>query len=183
MVMTDEEVDARLNSADNLAKRLVVLSLAKKHEGDVSIPTEVKKLIGVLAQGDESQASIGRAFGVSQVTVSHASRGLVGSRHDEDLSKAIADGKADRRNAVAEVEESAHNLALDAMVGALTKLKDNIKAVDKPKDLARIASDMSKISRNIKDSNKESASVTSNVQVLLYSGQQKNERDYEVIDA
>lgn len=185
MILDNEEADARLNNPNNLflkiretprEKLVEILPMPSggRKEGDKAIPPRVRELLGSLAhETDDTQKEIASVFGVSQVTVSDASRGLIGDRLDEDLAEKV-DLSKDKK------EDKAHNLALDALVGSLGIVNDKIKEVDTPLKAARLASDMSKIVANLKG--KEQPSAVSNVKVVLFAPSIKQETHYETAE-
>jgi hypothetical protein len=186
MIMTDEEVDARLNSENNLVNRLKVIKEIPKPgrtEGAKGIPLEVKKLIGVLANNsDETQQEIADVFGVSNVTVSNSARGLSsGGTKNDALAKTVNEHRP-----VSKIDD-AHDKALDALVATLGTLGGRLTKTDdgtiKTRDLARIASDMSRVASNLKPAEKQSDPLAVNTQVVVYMPHQKKETDYDVIDA
>lgn len=181
MILSESEVNERLDSTSNLMIRLKSLSNRVEHriipqggrtEGSVNIPPMVRELIGSLAnEGNDTQSEIAEAFGVSQPTVSGSSRGLVGLRKEDGLREKVTETKIN----------DAHDLALDAMVSSLTKLGGKMEEVEDPMKLAKIASEMSKITANIKP--KDAPSAT-NVQVVLFApNRMKRENEYESIPA
>jgi hypothetical protein len=193
MILTDEEMDERLNSPDNLATNLVEVRSMRANSGrtvgSTKIPPALRSLIGSIAvQGNEPQADVAEVFGVAISTVNLASRGLI--RNDGPLQKDLVedlDEAKDRANTnkKATVDE-AHEAAVDAMVASLsiltTKLKSDEGQTLKPKELSRIAADMSKVvSGNKKDD--PASNIINNTKVIVYSPAQNKERAYEVIEA
>lgn len=182
MILKDEEVDARLVSPSNLLNQLkeklnqssvTVKPYPKggRKEGDTAIPPLVRELISSLAQ-NEDQSSVADAFGVSQPTVSGASRGLVGDRKEFEVN----DVKRDE----------AHELALDCLMSSLGALSPALEKakVDQsisPTKLSRIAADMSKIATSIKGD--KNSGTTNNTQVIIMAPTQKKLSDFDFIEA
>lgn len=178
-----EETDAldRINSVDNLINRLKVRVLPHggRKEGDIAIPEPVRHLLGSLAnESEESQAQIAELFGVSQVTVSDAKRGLVGDRYDEDLDE--SNQKSTKRTAD-DAHDSALNCLMETLTGLGGKLKEESKSM-KAKDLSKIATDMSRVIGQLKPADKNGDQIN-NTQVIVYQPVQRKENQYEVIDA
>lgn len=178
-----EETDAldRINSENNLINRLRVKILPHggRKEGQIAIPEPVRHLLGSLAnESEESQAQIAELFGVSQVTVSDAKRGLVGDRYDEDLDE--SNEKVTKKTA-----DDAHEAALDCLMDTLSGLSGKIKTESstlKAKDLSKIATDMSRVMGSLKPAEKSGDNIN-NTQVIVYQPVQRKEAQYEVIDA
>lgn len=185
MILNELEADTRLSSPDNLINIIVNKPNTNlKQEGDTSIPPLVRKLIGVIAnRSEETQSEIANTFGVSQPTVSGASRGLVGERIDRDLALATREARTSNAKEVKEKTEEAHELALDSLVSSLNHLNPKLQNIHDPKVLSRVASDMAKITANLASSKRiNEAGVVNNTQVVLFGVQQRKESAYETID-
>jgi hypothetical protein len=179
MILTDEEVETRLESTDNLINRLSNRSIQHIAKRETDNPghlgNRIRELIGHVANnGPESQQAIADTFGVGKATVNHASRGLIGNRLDSDLAEKV--------RAREDKQDTAHDEALDLMVNCITGIKK--KLIDdtniKPEKLSRIASDMSKIVGIIRG---ENDTKTPRMNVIIYKPEVKNEKDYDYIDA
>lgn len=192
MILSDDEASARLASAGNLSNQLVEIRKLKeggKKLGQVSVPLALRSLIGSLAvQGNENQSDIAEAFGVSQPSVSAYSRGLVGDRLDADLMQnkvATEESIEEEKKATIDL---AHQEALDVMMlslkGITAKMKDPEEVgLMKPKELSRIATDMSKIVSVATGQDKDKGNVINNTKVIVYAPQQRREDSYDVIEA
>jgi predicted transcriptional regulator len=179
MIMNDAEVQERLESPNNLVNRMVEIRKINPDRGKRgdAVPEKVRELIGTLAnESDETQDEIAKSFGVTQALVSQTSRGMVDSRLNSKLALAT-------RNSKKEKEESAHDLALDAMVSSLSGITpEKVATIDDPIKLARLAESMSRISSNIKGKNEDSGTKVA-VQVVLFSPtKQKDEDEYETVN-
>lgn len=180
MILTDEELESKLSSPDNLLNQLnsnvEVQRIEKNHKGvgDKNVPPMVRSLIASVANSsDETQKEIGATFGISHTTVSKTARGLIDNRKDEALTKVIG--------GVKERLETAHDLALDNLVESLSVLGSKLDKIDKPEKLAAVAERMSNVVRSLTGNSKDD-NVTS-VRVILMAPVQKLEKNYEVIDA
>lgn len=182
MILTDEEVEQRLTSPQNLLNKVqIVRATQKKNVGDTAVPTEVKGLLARLSiDGAESDSIIAKVFGVSQPTVSNAARGLVGDRLDDELAETVGNVKA----AIKEKTENAHNAALDSLVISLGKAKPLLESGIglSVQDLTRTAKDMSIVVANLKKSGVEDVGTTNNTVVILHPPERRNEKAYEVLD-
>jgi predicted transcriptional regulator len=175
MILTDEEVEARLNSDKNL-----VVVLEKKNggrtAGATNIPASVRELIAITAnKTNGTQKEIAEEFGVDPSSVSEIKKGLVGGRLDGHLAEV---GK----NAAQQKEDDAHSSALDALLTTISVLQP--KLVDpeiKATDLSKIASNMAKVASSLKP--KESGPSTfNNTQVILMRPQQKTLNKYDFVE-
>lgn len=181
MILTDEELEDRISSPDNLINSVIVREIAKggKVFGDSNIPPLVRDLIGIVgATSNEKQIDIANEFGVSQPTVSTNSRGMLSETFSKDRMNVIDNIRSKKT-------EDAHDLALDALVGCVTGLKDQLAdplltKLMKPKDLSKIATDMSKVVSNLKDKNE--AGIINNTQVVLLAPPMRKESQYEILD-
>jgi predicted transcriptional regulator len=184
MILSEDEALARLENPNNLVNVLknqvknTVTIMEVPHggrkEGDKAIPPRVRELLGILTvESGETQKEIASVFGVSQVTVSDISKGLIGDRLDEDLAIKIDKTKEEKR-------ATAHDLALDALVGSLNAVGKHVANIDNPHKAASIATQMSKVISNLED--KDKPADVANVKVILMAPVQKQERHYETID-
>jgi hypothetical protein len=171
MIMSDEEVEARINSPSNL----VNVIHRKNHgrtTGATEIPESIRDLISITAnRSSERQQEIADTFGVGSKTVSRSARGLVGERLDKPL-------QAVGRTARVSQEESAHEAALDVLMTTLKQIQPKLLDPElKPKELSIVAANMSKIASNMRDP--ERASVTNNTQVILFAPPRRDLTKYE----
>lgn len=175
--MNDDEIKERLESPNNLLNKLVeIRKMPVGRRGGV-IPPMVRELVGSISnESEESQTEVAEAFGLTQPSISKSSRGLINNKLDTTLQASVSKSKEKKL-------ETAHDLALDAMVESLTAItSEKLQAVDKPERLARIAESMSRISSNIKGNNDNSSKVA--VQVVLFQPNRiKTEDDYETVTA
>jgi hypothetical protein len=187
MILTDAEVEARLNSEGNLVNQVntnknttIVIPVPNggRTVGATQIPPKVRQLVGVLSNMGETQQAIAGVFGITQPSVGTASRGLIGNRIATEEEGLV---EQNEKFSTKENLNSAHNLALDAMVASITVLKTKLPEVTKPKDLARIATDMSRIVSNLTP--KDKGGLVNNTQVVLFNVPGKKESDYECIEA
>lgn len=176
MILNDEEVNERLSSDDNLYNQIRVVNIYSglKRSGP-PIPQKVKELIADMAQS-EPRADVAAVFGVGERTVENYKHGVNGSnRIIPELVKANEETKIRREDK----SEKAHSLAIDALMDTLGALKPQIPAISSPKDLSKIARDMSMVANNLRP--KEKDPTTANVQVVLMTVNQKTEADFEAI--
>lgn len=194
MILSDIETDDRLGSPDNLVNQLAsypskssIVSTVEirtiphggRTEGALEVGPNLRQLIGsTYNEGDETQAEVAEAFGVSQPVVGQAAKGLIGNRYDSSLATGV-------KAAEAKINE-AHDLALDALVSSLGALTSDAKKAEigdlsAPK-LARLASDLSKITSNLKPA--DSADQSVKVQVVLFApNRMRTEKEYETVNA
>ena len=161
MIVEESEALARVNSAENLTKKLYeIRQLYPNHNGKKNIPPMVRDLIGVNATLSTQNAAA-KAFGVSQPLAGYFERG----EH--------------KGSTVADKVKSVHESALEAMISCIAGVKDKVPDVKKATDLSMIAANMSRVVE--KTTPKEKA--TTNVQVVVYSPRIHNESEYEEIVA
>lgn len=174
MLMSDEEVEARLNSEDNLVK-VIQRSRGGNTVGSTRIPAPVRDLIAITANtSGETQQEIAEEFGIDGSSVSEISRGLVGGRLDKKLQSIGTDARETQEN-------DAHEAAMAVLMTTLTTLQPKIINPDlTAKDLSKIASDMSKVASNLKP---KEAGTVNNTQVILYAPPRKTLKQYDIIEA
>lgn len=184
MIISHEEADTRLASKDNLINRIEVRPMRKSGFDSPRVPGMVRELLGSLAiTSNEDKQDIAKVFSVSTSTVSRASRGLIGDRLNQELREKIDEVRDRDTRSLDEKKAVAHNLVLDNLMTSLSTLAPKLVTdIDmKPAVLARIASDMARISKHLTPEQKD---VTiNNTQVILYKPEQKKEESYETIDA
>ena len=176
MILTDEEVEDRLASKDNLVNRLAVLRIdpGGRRPGNTNIPPLVKELI-VSIDTEETDKEVAESFGISQVSVSAMKRGLTGGGNNASFDPKLAEaGKKNKKI------DTAHDAALDCLVDSLNLLKPKLKEVVKPKDLSKIVSDMSKTVSNLKKNDEDAEK--GRIQVVVFAPTQKTETHYNTID-
>jgi hypothetical protein len=183
MILTDEEVDSRLNHPENLLNKVLpvkVLPIPRggKTEGKTDMPVEIKKLLGSLAnQGTDTQSEIAEAFETNQMQISNMKRGLAGGvRIDKELTasnKRVINKQEER-------VESAHELAMDGLMSSLGRLNPKLAEIEDPMKLAKVAGQLSKVASDLRP--REKNENTANVQVVLMNVPQKEVSDYEVIE-
>lgn len=185
MILTDEEVEARLNSPENLINKVQILRIpiGGRGKGDLAIPPMVRGLLGSLSiESKESDTAIANIFGVSQPSVSNSARGLVGDRKDNDLAETIDT----TRQTVKQKSEDAHNLALDSLMAALTAVGPKIVATAEEssiKDLTRTAKDISTVITNIQRNKVNDKDGDANkTLVILHTTERRPESKYDIID-
>ena len=182
MILSEEEVQGRLDSPDNLMNQMEsYVEIRRKHQGKLpgatTIPPMVRELVGSLSnESDEYDKDIAETFNVSQPIVSSASRGLISTsngRFDSELAEKV-------KSKVNDKLEAAHNLAIDAMVSSLELLTPKLSEITKPKDLSKIATDMSRISANLKGDNVDKST---RVQVVLMApSRMRRDDEYEALE-
>jgi flagellar hook-basal body complex protein FliE len=183
MILEENEALTRLGHPDNLVNRLksnVEVIQEVNHgrsEGAKGIPPRVRELLGIIKNGsNDTCQEIAGTFGVGITTISNASRGLRGDgSFDEELAEVVEKSTKDK-------EKEAHELALDALVGSITKVNDTIHTVEKPQIASKIANDMSKVINQLRGGRDGSANEV-NVKVVLFAPPMRIEKDYETIEA
>src|SRR3990167_5062942 len=83
MIMSDSEVESRLNSEKNLV-RVIEKSRGGKKVGDTNIPESVRDLIAITAGRGKD---IAEEVLIDQSSVSEIKKGLVGGRLDKGLDR------------------------------------------------------------------------------------------------
>lgn len=192
MILTDEEIDKRLTSPDNLLNQIkkpnpnvevLPAPTQGKTIGSENTPPLVRELIGTLSKTtDSTQKEVAEIFEVAPSSVSNWRRGIVGDRFKPELALAV---QSNSSVIVDERTKKAHELALDSLVDTLTVLRPKLGDGLKPEKLSKIASDMSRVAKNLNDnaSKREEDKPINNIHVILYRPQQKQESDYETIEA
>jgi len=175
--LTDEDIESRLTSPDNLVSRMKIHECGKGHGNKTPVPQEIKQVIAELGNDGVKGVDLSREFGISQSLVSQTVNGnnSVGFR-DPALYGVVQNKRKEVEGKRAQAEES----AIDAVIESLGLLSGQIAEVKKPKELASIARDMASVAekirgRSIVDGEKQ-------VHLHLYAPKMKKVEDYEIID-
>lgn len=175
--ISDEDIDSRLTSSDNLVKRLEIHRCGKGHGNKEEVPPEIKSLIADISnEPGVNGTELAKTFGVSQGLVSLTKNGMTSQGRHPELFEAVQKKKNQVEGKRAEAEE----LAIDAVVESLGLLTNKIPDIAKPKELASIARDMATVADKIRG--RSSGEKDTQVHVHLYAPQMKKVEDYEVID-
>lgn len=130
-----------------------------------TIPDEIREVIGTLAHFDH-QEIIAKDFGISQPKVSQIKNG---------------EGKADKeaKNQVEVNLGKVRDAAIQAMLDSIGLIDADKLAAHSQKDIAAVASQMSKVFQNIQPKEKENTGPS--VAIQIYAPRTKNEDDYDVV--
>lgn len=157
MILDDSEIDERLGSPKNLVNIIAL----KRNGSAPRIPEKVNELLGRLRNtSEEKTAEIAEVF-------------------DVDSSQVLKQAKKDTSGRDIKIE-SAHDEALDLMVDSMRTLRTKLNDVDKPVQLSKIASDMSKIVGNLKSKTEEGNKQQ--VQINIFTPATRKENEYETIN-
>lgn len=186
MLLSDDDLSARLSSPDNLINKcqskpntshssnlqVKVITDDRGKRGS-EIPDVVRELIAITsASSREKESKIAETFDVSQPFVSQVKRGMIDSHQDERLTE-ITRSKAE------ELEKSAHEAALDNLVSALSLVAPKLIEESSPRALARIAVDMSTVVKSLRKDDSASAAAS---KVVINMVSMKKEDHFDTID-
>lgn len=176
--LTDDDIESRLASPDNLVKRLEIHRCGKGHGDKTPVPIEIKRVIADIGNEDGVRGTdIAKAFGISKGLVSNIKNGQ-DSRgfRDENLHPLVQK----KRGQVEGKRDQAEELAIDTVLESLGLLGSMVGEIRKPKDLSQIAKDMASVAEKIRG--RGSKEAERQVHLHLYAPQMKKVEDYEVID-
>lgn len=190
MVLTEEELEQRLGSKDNIINligegecydRAASPVVVEPLHGDVGkrgaqVPDLIRRLIGQVANdSDETQVEIANVFGVGAPTVSNSARGLVHNRLDPVL-RAIGEKTAkDKSN-------EAHEAALDNLMAGLDLVSAKMPEAEglTLKETVKLSVDMTRIVSQLKPAEADEAKVKTLVVIKMPSI--KKEAQFDTID-
>lgn len=189
MILSDEDLNSRLASDENIHKIIVREKLDKlastaglevrKLNPDVGkrgpeIPAVIRELIAVTAgSSGELQKDVAKEFQVTQPMVSQITRGMVHNSLDDELVEISNKTKAQKT-------EEAHSKALDALMLGLDKVNAGLPGVTSVKEAAKISVDMSRVVATLKK--KDGDEDKPRTLVIISAPAQKTENQFEVID-
>jgi len=167
MTLTEEELNKRLNSPDNLANRFGVKEIVLKRPGrKIGVPNfspEEKQEVAERALLGERQNKLAAEFNMTQARVSQLENGEAKSL-DQDALSSIS--QLAREKAVERLLESLHLLTPE-------KIKK-----ESAYRVSCIAGNLSKVAYNLSDDKKSDA----NIQVIVYTPELRKESSFKVID-
>ena len=175
MLIDSQRLQERLSSPGNILSRAnsrCKLRESSKQgpgraEGDKNIPPNTRALIGVAARlvgpGKASEM-----FGVSGQTAGNYSKGMVGDKKDDELTKRVEGKAADLRDKAANIADHALNNVTESKIKRLGA-KDSIK----------VASEAAKIVGKLGP--KGPGEGARNTQINFYTPIQRNIEEYEVV--
>lgn len=184
--LTEEQVEARLNSKDNLARlrrnekavernpKFIISedTLVRpennggRREGDTNIPPFIRELVGTLANMEPSKA-VAEVFGVSKSQTDQYKAGCItpGVR-DPALSQKINENLG-----------RAHELAIAKMVESLESISSKELTNAKVRDKASIAADLARVAEKLTP--KEESKASGDFQLIVYSPTVRAENFYQ----
>lgn len=175
MILSDEEVEARIESPKNLC-RVIEKRKQGRSQGATDVPESVRDLIAITANKSKgTHQEVADVFNIGRSAVSKYSKGLVGDRLDRDLQSVAKQSRSDR-------EEEAHQSALDVLMTTMKQIQPKLLDPDnKLKDLAIVASSMSKVANNMRNVDKEEKTIN-NTQVILFAPPNKKLNQYDFVE-
>lgn len=148
MLMTNEEINSRLNSSDNLINKLKSLINGDHHKSSIIDVTPTTPTVNSPSNKDEA----------SEIPA---------------VSELIENAQDKIKIALAQTK------ALDVLNNTLDELSLRVVEAEGPKDLSRIASDMSKIVTGIRTAENKKDVPTS--QVIIYKPVMALESHYQTV--
>jgi hypothetical protein len=180
--LTEEQVKARLNSQDNLAKNptenrnpknivseevlVTPIHNGGRRNGDTNIPPFIRELVGTFANMEPSKA-VAEVFGVSK------------SQADQYKSGCVTPGVPDP-NLISQLNKNlsrAHELAIEKMVASLEGISETDIKNARVRDKASIARDLASVAEKLTP--KELPKERGDFQLIVYSPTVRTENFYE----
>jgi len=161
MRINENDLERRLNSSRNLVNKVQLQFMKPARNGrGTSVPTSLKIAAGALAI-QTSVTETSEALGISKSVV----------RESMDSKNPIV------RDGVDSAIEKVQNLALDRLITSLGLMTNDKLEEGSLKELSRVSADMSRIVANTAP-----RSQVANVQLVIYSPTQRDEKSYDIID-
>lgn len=192
MILTQTQIDTRLNSDLNLSNKIIKLKESQtevivkdginNHTGNTNntrLSENERVAIGVLAHSID-QETVGAIFGVSSAHVSDLKRANRNMGGNEKVLDIELQAKISER--LNKTKLTIQERAAEKLLGALGLLTDEKMENCTAKDIASITTSMSQVVRNISgDSGRQEAGKTS-VRIVLHQPKQANESAFDCID-
>lgn len=174
--LSQEQVEARLNSRDNLARNpkaiisedtlVTPINNGGRREGDTNIPPFIRELVGTFSNMEPSRV-VAEIFGVSK------------SQADQYKAGCVTPGVPDP-TLTQKINENlgrAHELAIEKMVQSLEGISETDLKNAKVRDKASIAADLARVAEKLTP--KEAPKEKQDFQLIVYSPTVKTENHYE----
>lgn len=181
MYITQEELKKRLNKTEvQVVERERKTRLSKKTgEGEGRLTHEDRKIIGIL-EGEDTQKNIAELLGVSQMTVSNASRGLTSPTIgvDKELRDEVKEGRDAIGQRKLETDKQIQDQLVTNLAAALGQVANNLHMTDAI-EASKIATDMSRILDKVSgDRNEGKGNKTA---IIINIPSMKEEKHYPTI--
>ena len=179
MLISNDEAAKRLNSPMNLFNQMRTSSFSQQKSRAMNLFGVGKKKDGPFDNGtmttapdiQEGAAVVGSQSKAEEVIIPS----LVLDKEDSVNIDSILD------NAESKIKlETVHNIALDAMVSSIQRLKDTLVEVSKPEKLADIAVKMGKVVNDIR-TEKNRAGNDRPVHLHFYTPEQRKISEYQEV--
>lgn len=171
MKITQEELERRLKGNQNLLNKLSIVPSEKGTRGNDSenrnnagrkeeipnAPASLRVVAGILAKAENNSAAVARKLELTPGQVRYA----------------------EKTKETALTEKQVQDLALTRLMDTLGLLTIDRIEDEKPKDIASIAANLSRVHTNLKP--KESGDGNS-VNIMIYAPKQRSEKEYEVLE-
>ena len=157
---TEEKSDAAASKKGNDSEN----KLNAGRGADPNAPKSLRVVAGILAKADNGVIA---AQNISQVI-------------DAKFTNEQARYAAKQNNKITEKE--VEEIALTRLMDALGLLTIDSMIGEKPKDLSIIASNLSRVHKNLRPDSVSGAVAPGAVQVTIYAPQQRSIQDYEVLE-
>ncbi len=197
MILTQEQIDKRLSSEDNIVNKLeshkiellarpeVIVRDGKNHvgnQGSRNLSEQEKLAVGVLANTVGNELA-GELMGVSENTARHlrSAQMTTGDSENRRFGKdmLLQEQINDRLNsAKLSIQERAAEKLLKSM-GLITEDKLENCSV---KDLASVTKEMSVVMRNMSSNNNSREHSNANVRIIIQQPKQTHESSLDVIE-
>jgi len=183
MYITKEQLAERLNKTEVLVIERERKTRSKKDEngegGEKRLTHNERALIGGLAEID-SQKNIAELMGVSQMTVSNASRGLTSPTIglDKELRDDVRRSKEEIAEEKIESTQKIQDQLISNLAAALGHVSNNLSNTDAT-EASKIAVDMSKILDRVSGSRDERRG--NRTAIIINVPQMKEEKNYQAI--
>jgi len=180
MYISEEELKERLEKTDVFFRKRerVVRKSVKTGEGESRLSHEDRKIIGILEDTD-TQKNIAELLGVSQMTVSNASRGLTSPTIglDKELRDEVAEGRAAIAESKIKTEKQIQEQLVSNLASALGHVANNLHNTDAV-EASKVASDMSKILERISGDKEHKGNKTA---IIINVPSMREEKHYQTI--
>lgn len=172
MIIDEKELERRLSSSRNFInkipnKRDPVLVMPKPvKEVTPSIKSEPLRIAAGVASQYQSAAEVASQLGITEQQVTSA-------RDTKSVTL---------REKISLATEKVEEIALLRTLESLNLLTPDVVSGEKPKDIANIAMNMSRVASNMRRSNISPEDSSSNVKFIVYAPTLKNETHFDIIE-
>jgi len=175
-VLSDDEFDAELEKLNNEEKKAAEIKTIPRGrgEGNTEIPAPIREVIAEAAIEGTPSKVIQAQFGISPASVSAYKHSATSTS-----SYNSPDSRLSEKNGI--LKEKISLKAQTRLMSAIKELTRERIASAKPREIAAIASEMSRVVKNLEPSGVGTINTTNQTVYQFYVPRVRKEQEYEIV--